>query len=156
MVEQRSDHIVFALSDGALLLRFPNDSIGPLPGWGEDEMPEAHGDDAYYVLSYPRSRRFFSADDFREFLELVVRHPGEVFTVFRGSDRERFARRFQELARKEWHEIVASVALDDEMLAGQDGEDAEWDEEGYDEYEEYDEADAEDGDEAGEDAEYDD
>jgi len=39
LVEQRADHVVFALSNGALLIRFPNDSIGPFPGWGKDEIP---------------------------------------------------------------------------------------------------------------------
>lgn len=115
--------------------------------WGEDEMPEVWGPDAYFFLSYPRSRRFFSADDFREFLELVVQHTGEVFAVFRGNDRERFARRFRELAAKEWDEILASVTPDPawEALAGED-------EEGYEEYDDYEDDDAdEDADGSGDD-----
>ncbi|MFT4705523.1 MAG: hypothetical protein ACI81R_003234 [Bradymonadia bacterium] len=60
--------------------------------YGEFEMPEPPTEgDAYYALTAPWGRTFFSKEDLFDLYDFLDAHPAKVWTVFRGNDRERNA-----------------------------------------------------------------
>lgn len=59
--------------------------------WGEAQFPPIPEGDAYYAVTAPWGRTFFSKDDYYELTDFLAEHTGRVHVVFRGQERERFA-----------------------------------------------------------------
>ena len=79
---QDDEKAALAAEHGMLVVQDP---------WGESQFPPVPEGDAYYAVTAPWGRTFFSNDDYFEFTDFLAEHPGDVYVVFRGPERERFA-----------------------------------------------------------------